>query len=230
MEIRFSLTEARPHPDCLPRRDTDRMPRGGEGLRASAAGLIETAVPLAGRTLRLLHPPDATELIDEEAFEREEFLPYWAELWPSARALAEAVAQLDLRGARVVELGCGLALPSIVAALRGAQVLATDWSEDALAFARRNARRNGAHVETLHCSWSAPEPLVARAPFDLVLASDVLYERRNVTLLVPLLPLLGREVLLADPGRPALRELLRALDAEWAVQQDGFVYRLSHAG
>jgi predicted nicotinamide N-methyase len=204
------------------------MARAASQLPASQ--LVETAVPVAGRTLRLLHPPDPTELIDEAAFEREEFLPYWAELWPSARALADAVAHLDLRGARVVELGCGLALPSVVGALGGAQMLATDWSEDALAFARRNARRNGAHVETLHCSWSAPEPLLARAPFDLVLASDVLYERRNVELLVPLLPALGETVLLADPGRPALRELLRAAEARWDVERDGLVYRLVARG
>ena len=145
------------------------MPRADEALRLSA-GLVETAVPVNGRTLRLLHPPDATELIDEEAFAREEFLPYWAELWPSARALAGVVASLALRGARVVELGCGLGLPSIVAALAGARVLATDWSDDALAFARHNARRNGVRIETFHCSWSAPAPLAGRGPFDVVIA------------------------------------------------------------
>ena len=66
-------------------------------------------------------------------------------------------------------------------------MLATDWSDDALAFARHNARRNGVRIETFHCSWSAPAPLAARGPFDVVLASDVLYERRNVELLLPLL-------------------------------------------
>ena len=71
-------------------------------------------------------------MIDEAAFDEEEFLPYWAELWPSGLALARHVAARELRGLRVLELGCGLGLPALAAALRGADVLATDWAEDAI--------------------------------------------------------------------------------------------------
>src|SRR5215204_3004899 len=91
-------------------------------------------VEVGGLQLAIVHPPDAAELIDEEAFEHEEFLPYWAELWPSSLALARAVAGVELAGRSVVELGCGLALPSIVASLGGARVTATDWSPDALVY------------------------------------------------------------------------------------------------
>lgn len=188
--------------------------------------LTEETVALAGRRLRLVRPAEPDALLDEEAFERDEYLPYWAELWPSALALASAVAGRDLRGARVVELGCGLALPSIVAALRGASALATDWSDDALAFARRNARRNGAFLRTLRCAWAEPGPLLALAPFDLALASDVLYEQRNASELLELLPRLAPEVLLADPGRPFLRRFLEAAARDWRVERDGPVYRL----
>ena len=66
-------------------------------------------------------------------------MPYWAELWPSGLALADYVATLDLAGRRVLELGCGLALPSFAAALGGADVLATDWAPEALC-ARRGER------------------------------------------------------------------------------------------
>ena len=69
-----------------------------------------------------------------------------------------------------------------------------------------NAERNDAALETLVCSWTAPEPLLARAPWDLVLASDVLYEARNGDVLLELLPRLGDDVWLADPAarrRPA---------------------------
>ena len=117
-------------------------------VRGVEVELVEEAVAIGGRALTIVHPRSADELIDEEAFEREEFLPYWAELWPSAVELARAVAARELAGARVVELGCGLALPSIVAVLGGAEALATDWSEDALRFARLNAERNGAGLET----------------------------------------------------------------------------------
>jgi predicted nicotinamide N-methyase len=178
--------------------------------------LIEEAVGVHGRELRVLRPRDAEALLDEEAFEHEEFLPYWAELWPSALALARAVGARSLGGRRVVELGCGLGLPSIAAALQGATVLATDWSPEAVAVAAENAERNGARIDTLVCSWAQPEPIAARGPWDLVLASDVLYEARDVDLLLNALPpLLGERGVawIADPGRaPAERFLAAAAE------------------
>jgi predicted nicotinamide N-methyase len=176
--------------------------------------LIEETVGVHGRELRVLRPRDADALLDEAAFEHEEFLPYWAELWPSALALARAIGARSLGARRVVELGCGLGLPSIAAALQGARVLATDWSPDAVAMAADNARRNGAELETLVCSWSDPAPIVERGPWDLVLAADVLYEARDVDPLLSVLPLLAGtrgEAWIADPGRaPAERFLERA--------------------
>ena len=170
------------------------------------------------RTLRLLRPRVADALLDEEAFEHEEFLPYWAELWPSAVALARAVARLDLDGLRVLELGCGLALPSIVAALGGASVLATDWSPDALEVAAMNARRNGAPLEMSLAAWGEASALVDGAPWDLVLGADLLYERRNVDQLVDLLPRLGREVMLAEPGRPFESSFLERGRETWSIE------------
>ncbi|MCP9484773.1 MAG: 50S ribosomal protein L11 methyltransferase [Gaiellaceae bacterium MAG52_C11] len=181
--------------------------------------VVETTVELAGRTLTIEHPPDAVELIDEAAFEREEFLPYWAELWPSGVALAQVIAARPSRGEAVLELGCGLALPSIVAALGGARVLATDWSPDALVFARRNAERNGAELETALVAWADAGELAQRGPWQLVLAADVLYERRNVDPLLSLLPRLGSEALLADPGRPALPAFLAGARTRWHVTE-----------
>jgi predicted nicotinamide N-methyase len=183
--------------------------------------LVEEVVAVRGRDLRLLRPRDSEALLDEEAFEREEFLPYWADLWPSALALARAVAARSLGGRRVVELGCGLGLPSIVAALGGARVLATDWSQDAIAMTAENAARNAARLETLLCSWASPEPIVRRGPFDVVLASDVLYEARDVDLLLAALPPLmarGGEAWIADPGRPPAERFLAAAGAEFDVR------------
>jgi predicted nicotinamide N-methyase len=182
-----------------------------------AGDVVEEVVVLRGRDLRVVRPRDPEALLDEEAFEREERLPYWAEPWPSGLALAQAVAGRSLRGARVVELGCGLGLVSLAAALAGGRALATDWSQDAVAFAAANAERNGLAVQTAVCAWGEPDALVARAPWDLVLAADVLYERRNVGLLLALLPRLGSEVWLADPGRPPAREFLDAAAREWLV-------------
>jgi predicted nicotinamide N-methyase len=195
--------------------------------------LVEEVVAIAGRDLCLLRPRDAEALLDDEAFEREEFLPYWAELWPSSLALARAVGVRALRGARTLELGCGLGLPSIAAALAGARVLATDWSSEAVAMTAANAERNGAAVETLVCSWAEPEPLLAHAPWDLVLASDVLYEARNGDALLELLPRLTDDVWLADPGRRPAERFLEAARREWAIDSrrvpelaNGAVHRL----
>jgi len=120
---------------------------------------------------------------------------------PPPRGAPAAPAALD--GLRVVELGCGLALPSLAAARSGATVLATDVEPEALELVARNAGLNGLSVETLRLDWSEPAVLLSRAPFDLVLASDVLYERHSVAPLLALLPRLAPEALLADPGRPA---------------------------
>src|SRR4029077_14566518 len=117
--------------------------------------LVEEEVELApGLRVEILRPPSAEELIDEAAFDEEEFLPYWAELWPSGLALARHVAALELGGLRVIELGCGLGLPALSAALRGADVLATDWAEDAIELLQRNAERNGLFVRVAHIRWS----------------------------------------------------------------------------
>src|SRR5882757_5726723 len=116
--------------------------------------LVEEVVAIAGRDLGLLRPRDAEALLDEQAFDHEEFLPYWAELWPSALALARALGTRALHGARTLELGCGLGLPSLAAALAGGRVLATDWSPEAVAMTARNAARNDVALETLTCSWS----------------------------------------------------------------------------
>jgi predicted nicotinamide N-methyase len=179
--------------------------------------VVEEVVPIGGRDLRLLRPRDAEALLDEDAFEREEFLPYWAELWPSSLALARAIAGRALKGARTLELGCGLGLPSIAAAHAGGRVLATDWSPAAVAMTAANAERNDAVLETLVCSWTEPEPLLARAPWDLVLASDVLYEARNGDVLLELLPRLANDVWLADPGRAPAERFLEAARRDWSI-------------
>jgi predicted nicotinamide N-methyase len=186
--------------------------------------LIAERIPLPGGEIELMRPPDAEALIGEESFEHEEFLPYWAELWASAVALAHDVSIRSLRGKPTLELGCGLGLPSIAAARAGGRVLATDWSPDAIRATAANAERNDVEVETLRCAWDEPEPIVARAPWALVIASDVLYERRNVDLLLDLLPRLVDArglVLIADPGRIPAADFLERAAEDWHLRTTG---------
>jgi predicted nicotinamide N-methyase len=203
-----------------PRRRPDRPLR-----RAAIDALVEADVQLAaGVRLSILRPPSAEELIDEAAFDEEEFLPYWAELWPSGLALARHVATLELGGRRVLELGCGLGLPSLAAALQGAHVLATDWADAATDLLRRNAERNVLSLRVARVRWSEPEPLLRAAPWDLVLGADLLYEARNAEQLAKLLPQLGGDVLLAEPGRPYAKDFLERFRAEPVGER---IYRLA---
>ena len=165
---------------------------------------------------RVVHPASVDDLLDEEDFEHEERLPYWAELWPSAVALARYLSHRDLSGARAVELGCGVGLPTVVALDRGARVLATDHNEAALDFVAHNARANlGREPETALLDWFSPQ-LDALGTFELVFAADVLYERRNSPALADLVPRLlapGGEAIFADPRRPAAPSFLEAMGA-----------------
>ena len=122
----------------------------------------------------------------------------------------------------MVEVGCGLGIPALVAAARGAEVTAIDWAAEAIALLHTNAAANGLAVDGRVADWRAFD-----GSFDLALAADVLYEERNVEPLLELLPRLAPEVLLAEPGRPAAAEFLRRAPAEWDVEgsADG-VYRL----
>ena len=185
--------------------------------------LVEETVRAGPLTLEILRPPDPGALIDVERFKEEEFMPYWAELWASGVALAAAVADRDVRGLSVLELGCGLGVPSIAAALGGATVVAVDWAQEALDVTQQNAERNGATVETLRADWSKPEPLLERAPFDLVLCADVLYEPRNVDALLDLLPRLAPEVLLGEPGRSTAGRFFELAERDWAIGREGDV-------
>jgi predicted nicotinamide N-methyase len=150
-------------------------------------------------------------------------IPYWARPWPSGLALA---AWLDaepgeLRGARVLELGCGLGVPSVVAARAGATVLATDGAGDAVAFAAHTLALNEVVADVAVVDWAAQgEALVARGPFDLVLAADVLYTRANVEIALRLWPRLlapGGVLRLADPRRAGTRDFLAAARGTFSV-------------
>jgi predicted nicotinamide N-methyase len=179
--------------------------------------LVEQTIELPRGPLRVLQPRESAELPDDGPVEWAPIAPYWSVLWRSGVALAREVDALDLGGRRVVELGCGLALPSLAAARAGAEVLATDGDREALPLVERNAELNGLAVETAVVGWAAAGELVRRAPFDLVLAADVLYERQSVAQLLALLARLSSEAWIADPGRPAAEAFVEAARRRWTV-------------
>ena len=184
--------------------------------RDAVGEIFEERVELNGRVFFIRRPADPDRLLDHPAtlaaFQRDEYMPYWCDLWPAARMLAKAVLAADWpAGLEALELGCGLGLPGIAAMTKGIKVTFSDYDATALEFAADNARRNGCTgFELLAFDWRSPP---ARR-FPLILASDLIYEERNVAPVVEVL-----HHLLADDGvcwltdqdrRPAarLRELL----------------------
>src|SRR5918999_4062389 len=163
--------------------------------------LFTQTLALPGGELRLLQPAEAAELPDDGAVQWAPLAPYWSVLWRSGVALARELDSMALDGLRVVDLGCGLGVPSLAAARAGADVLATDAETEALALVARNARANGLRLETAMADWAEPDEILGRAPFDLVLAADILYRRESVAALLSLLPRLAPEVWLAVPDR-----------------------------
>jgi ETFB lysine methyltransferase len=166
-------------------------------------------VQVAGRPLRIIRPESSESLISEADFERDERLPYWAELWPSALILARHVGALDGVGRTFLELGCGLGLVAASAGRAGFDVTATDYYGDALLFTRLNVERNGGRVPTLsELDWRAIPPSLGR--FDVIAASDVLYERHYPALIASVVARAlapSGIALIADPGRVAAPDL-----------------------
>jgi predicted nicotinamide N-methyase len=181
--------------------------------------LVDQVIDLPSGTLTLLQPRAAAEIPDVQAVEWAPVAPYWSILWRSGVALAREIERMDLRGRRVIELGCGLAVPSFAAARAGAEVLATDGSDEALELVERNIEKTGLPVETARLEWGEPDKLMKkRAPFDVVLAADVLYERHSVALLLGLVPRLAPQFWLADPDRPAADAFLEQVRKRATVE------------
>jgi predicted nicotinamide N-methyase len=148
--------------------------------------------------------------------------PYWASAWPSGTALARAVAGERVTGLRVLELGCGIGMPSVAAARGGARVLATDASPEAVVYAAHNLALNGLEGEVAVATWDEVEALVG--PWDLVLGADVLYLQANADQLVRLLPHIvapGGEAWIADPGRAGCRAFLAGVRRRWRSDSAG---------
>jgi predicted nicotinamide N-methyase len=182
--------------------------------------LLDVTVRRAGGVY-LVMPADWDQLRHDEGGAGHG-VPYWARPWPAGIALAEALAaDPPPAGARVLELGCGLAAPSIAAARAGARVLATDASLDAVVFAAHCLALNEVEGEAAQADWARDgDELVRRGPWDLVIASDVLYTRANVDAAARLFPRLHAPVLLADPNRAGARDFLAAARASFTLRTD----------
>ena len=170
----------------------------------------------------ILKPANSDDLIREEDFVKDERLPYWADVWPSSIILAGKLLEMEGDGHTALELGCGVGLSTLAATTAGFDVLSTDYYEDALDVTRANVFRNlGRVARTKLVDWRhVPRDL---GTFDLVFASDVLYEKEYALLLpIILCRVLGADgsALIADPGRVAAPMFIEACEAHGLVIRD----------
>jgi len=198
-------------------------------------------VTVGGVALTMETPPDLDALLDRAAAtdpQAIDAIPYYAILWPAALGLAEHLWQhrTDLPGTRVIELGCGLGLPAILAAKLGAQVTATDFHPETGEWLLHNAALNGAALNYQQLDWNAfldarLTTLGSRSPTDsLVIGSDLLYERRHIPALVCAIGALcapGGHAIIADPGRDNLQLFVSSMEKSgWhhTLHTEGDIY------
>ncbi len=199
-------------PDSSPAPDPD-------AILQKLGPLVQEKVIVEGQTFVIARPEHSDRLLDNPAvltaFQEDEYMPYWADLWPAARMLAKAILHEAIApGTPALEVGCGLGLPGIVALSRGWKVTFSDYDACALRFAADNARLNGFQdFKLLQLDWRNP-PADLRVP--VLLASDLVYELRNVEPLVAFVKKVlapGGVCLLTDQDRipsHALRALLES--------------------
>jgi predicted nicotinamide N-methyase len=203
-----------------------RLLRSLQKTIATSYDTVLQSIPFRGLTIELLRVADVDTLLDrlpQVQYRSDERLPYWADLWPSALALAQYVwDRVDVQGLDVLELGCGLGLAGVVAGRKGASVTFTDYEADALTFARYNALHNGCLGAVIrHLDWHTP---VLNPAYSMVLASDLFYERVNFQPLLRILQMAlvpEGDFILAEPNRPIARDFFRML------RDHGFQYERS---
>ena len=182
---------------------------------------IETDVDIAGLKLTVISVTNFDELYEQllaKGMQHEdvadERIPYWAELWPAAVGLSEYLVENQdlISGKSILEIGCGLGLPALVAAMLGAEVEATDYLQDAVDFAEKNAERNGIqNIQFKTLDWRKAD---GEGPYDILMASDVAYERNQFGPLLESFETLVKPkglILLSEPNRYIAEPFLDAI-------------------
>jgi len=162
---------------------------------------------------------------------QDERIPYWADLWPSAIALSNYLISSSIiqPGQHVLEIGCGLGLPGIVAGKLGAKVTLTDYMPEPLVFAEHNWKLNNPQPASFQIlDWRNPDPSFAS---DLVLAADVAYETKAFSDLINAFGVLvkpGGTLLLAEPNRAFAQSFFSQLKKQGFKVNSTFMNVLRH--
>lgn len=181
--------------------------------------------------LKIEHLENLNETIDE-FFGRidqgedpqllEDLCPYFGNLWPAGKALCQQLSEMGatFEGKKVLEIGCGLAAPSLLLEKMHAQVVATDFHPEVPLFLQRNMKHNHcSRIQYVHHNWTdyseeSVNKLKALGPFDWIVGSDVLYEKHHPeSLAQALVTIAGKNarMIIADPMRPYLQLFVDAM-------------------
>ncbi|UZJ40859.1 protein N-lysine methyltransferase family protein [Prosthecochloris sp. SCSIO W1101] len=167
---------------------------------------------IVGKAFTFVSVCDSYALLDRispEDFVKDEQMPYWAEIWPAAVTLSEFIVdELAVAEKKIIEIGAGVGVASVVAASRGADVLSTDYSEEALRFIQLNSLKNDVSLNTAQLDWRC---IHLKDRFDMLFAADVLYERVNLLPIVHAVDKLVKPegcAYIADPRRRLAEQFL----------------------
>ncbi len=163
---------------------------------------------------------------------KDERIPYWADLWVSAVGLSEHLVKTKIISEKttVHEMGCGLGLPGIIAGKLGAKVLFSDYLDEALDFAKQNWKLNCISTASFHkMDWRNPDPTLA---VDLLLASDIAYEKRSFEFLPAAFKTLtkrGGKIIVSEPNRLYAQEFFDSLSVQgFSVKKYIYEVTLNH--
>ncbi len=140
----------------------------------------------------------------------------FGQLWPAGQVLANAMAVIPIAGRRILEIGCGLGLSSLVLQRRDADITASDHHPLAASFLQHNADLNSLKCPIyVDLSWKNPHATLGK--FDLIIGSDIMYERDHAQMLSQLIERHANpaaEIITTDPGRGVSAAFSRAMLAQ----------------
>ena len=153
---------------------------------------------------------------DQDQSLAEEHCPYFGVMWEAGIGLGQFLTREMCEGKRILEIGCGLALPSFIATRFGATVIATDFHADVPLFLEVNKKRNNINFDYQVMNWRSEIERTKNSlgQFDLVLGSDILYESQHpmqvaLALIAFLKP--GGKIILSDPGRAYVQKFISSM-------------------
>lgn len=167
----------------------------------------------------------------------------FGQIWPMSKILARVMLQEPLEGRCILEIGCGIGLPSIAIKQLGGDITASDYHPLAQSFLLENTILNSlAPICFKTGNWNTANPSLGK--FDLIIGSDILYEHQHIELISSFIDRHSNsrvDVIIVDPGRGAHRAFAREMQRlgykhswtdlkdypDWGTKPKGFILRFS---